>query len=257
MNGLYTAGSFDLDTTILRDEWGFDGFVMTDWWANINRRGGEATGGWDLASMVRAHNDVYMCTPDALTNKDSLPESLENGYLTVGELQRNAASVCSFLRRSRALARLTGSEEKIELINRPEENKADLGELETYEVTDHVSVNTDFATERGTEHYLVIGAQPAGMFTVSVTASAAGSSLAQIPMTIFNMGSPIMTFTWNGTDGADVTFTGDMYFFSRYSTVKLFFAQSGLDIKEITFTRKETIENTEPTGSLIATSSDQ
>ncbi len=252
VNGLYTAGSFDLCSVILRDQWGFDGFVMTDWWANINRRGGEATGGWDLASMCRAHNDVYMCTPDALANKDSLSESLENGYITVGELQRNAASICGFLRASRAMARLTGGEEKIELIGRPEEQDADTGELETYEVTDQVSVNTDFSTDRGTSHYMVIGAQPSGMFTVSVTASAEGSSLAQIPMTIFNMGSPIMTFTWNGTDGKDVTFTGELFFFSRYSTVKLYFAQSGLDIKDITFTRKDTKQHTEPTGSLIA-----
>ncbi|MBR4607901.1 MAG: glycoside hydrolase family 3 protein, partial [Lachnospiraceae bacterium] len=35
VNGLWTAGSFDLTTTILRGEWGFDGFAMTDWWANI------------------------------------------------------------------------------------------------------------------------------------------------------------------------------------------------------------------------------
>ena len=46
MNGLWTAGSYDLCTTILRKEWGFDGIVMTDWWAKSNYEGhqAEATG---------------------------------------------------------------------------------------------------------------------------------------------------------------------------------------------------------------------
>ena len=39
VNGLWTAGNFDLNTVILREEWGFKGFTMTDWWANINVRG--------------------------------------------------------------------------------------------------------------------------------------------------------------------------------------------------------------------------
>ncbi len=60
VNGLYTAGSYDLNTTILRNEWGFTGVVMTDWWASINRRGMEPDAN-DFATMIQAQNDMYMC----------------------------------------------------------------------------------------------------------------------------------------------------------------------------------------------------
>ena len=53
VNGLWTAGNFDLNTVILREEWGFKGFTMTDWWANINVRGKEPDK-TDLAAMARA-----------------------------------------------------------------------------------------------------------------------------------------------------------------------------------------------------------
>ena len=49
INGTYTAESKDLLTTILRNEWGYDGMVMTDWF-----------GGKDAPAMVIAGNDLLM-----------------------------------------------------------------------------------------------------------------------------------------------------------------------------------------------------
>ena len=107
VNGLYTAGSYDLNTTILRNEWGFTGVVMTDWWASINRRGMEPDAN-DFATMIQAQNDMYMCCPDGSKNMggDNVLEALHDGRILRAELQRIAKNVCSFAMDTNAFKRL-------------------------------------------------------------------------------------------------------------------------------------------------------
>ncbi len=47
VNGTNTGERLDLMTTVARDEWGFDGFIMSDWWA-----------GWNPVEMLKAGVDV-------------------------------------------------------------------------------------------------------------------------------------------------------------------------------------------------------
>lgn len=120
VNGHWSASNFDLCTTILRGEWGFEGIVMTDWWARMNDpvQGGAAEL-TNTAAMVRAQNDLYMVVPNGgaaeNTHGDNTLEALENGALTLGELQRSAENILRFLLRTPAAERGGVPEEDTEV----------------------------------------------------------------------------------------------------------------------------------------------
>ena len=235
VNGLWTAGNYDLCTQIIRKEWGFDGFLMTDWWANINERG-KAPDRNLFASMVRAQNDVYMVCADSADHEDDLTKALENGTLTRAELQRSAANICRFLLHTHALKRLTETDEIVEIINRPAD-EADTGDpVEFYDLTDGLVLPMDqIRTDKGTNHAFALTVNDPGWYRVTLTASSDQSELAQIPVTLFSMGTASGTFTWNGTNGKPVSFHNDLPIFSHYTAMRLYFAQSGLNMISITF----------------------
>ncbi|MEK8127385.1 glycoside hydrolase family 3 C-terminal domain-containing protein [Paenibacillus filicis] len=116
VNGTWTSSSYDLNTTILRKEWGFDGIVMTDWWARLSEEQGYYTNNSNETNgkaMIRAQNDLYMVIPDGYAetirnrggNTMNILTSLSNQSLTLGELQRSAKNILGFLIKSPAFAR--------------------------------------------------------------------------------------------------------------------------------------------------------
>lgn len=96
VNNISTSGNYDLTTKILRDEWKYTGFVMSDWWANIDNPIDKSFSIKNIATMVKAQNDVFMPVPDTVKNDDDICSSLENGYLTLAELQRSAKNIINF-----------------------------------------------------------------------------------------------------------------------------------------------------------------
>lgn len=80
INGVEAAESYALCTTILRDEWGFDGLVMTDWFNNSVHY-----------KELKAGNDVKMSSG----NPANLRTALNNGTLTRAEMERNIKNVVS------------------------------------------------------------------------------------------------------------------------------------------------------------------
>lgn len=236
INGVWTAGSFDLTTQILRNDWGFTGFTMTDWWANINRRG-QAVDKSDFAAMAIAQNDVYMVCAIGAENDDNILASLKNGTLQRSELQRNAANICRFLMNTQAMARLEGTETKIDIINRPaDESDVDESSVKFYELDGNLTIDLeDICTDKGTNHSFGLDIKTMGKYRMTLTASSTQSEVAQIPVTLFSLGTAYGTFTWNGTNGLPVSFETDIPLFSKYTNLRLFFAQGGLKMHSITF----------------------
>ena len=87
INGTYASESKDLVTTILRDEWGYEGTVMTDWF-----------GGKDGAKQMWAGNE--MLQPGKNEQFDSIVAGVMSGKLDEADLDRNVKRVLNLVERS-------------------------------------------------------------------------------------------------------------------------------------------------------------
>ena len=87
INGIYTSESKDLVETILRDEWGYEGTVMTDWF-----------GGKDGALQMWAGND--MLQPGKAEQFDSIVAGVKSGKLAEADLDRNVQRILKLVEKS-------------------------------------------------------------------------------------------------------------------------------------------------------------
>ena len=87
INGEYASESRDLLTTILRDEWGFSGLVMTDWF-----------GGKNAPAQIHAGNDLLM--PGRPDQKEALLKALEDGSLSIEDVDTDVTRVLRLILQS-------------------------------------------------------------------------------------------------------------------------------------------------------------
>lgn len=102
VNGVWSHYNYDLAKTILRDEWKFDGVIITDWWMRKSASP-EFPNLRDNAYRVRACVDVLMpgspvgCHETEYISDGTLLETLgEAEGITRGELQTVARNVLTF-----------------------------------------------------------------------------------------------------------------------------------------------------------------
>jgi beta-glucosidase len=87
INGKYTSEDYDLLTTILRKEWGFQGLVMTDWF-----------GGKDAVAQMKAGNDLLM--PGTPQQTQQILAAINDGTLDIKVIDENVERMLNVILKS-------------------------------------------------------------------------------------------------------------------------------------------------------------
>ncbi len=87
VNGRYTSEDKELLTDILRDEWGYDGAVATDW-----------GGGLDTPAQIAAGND--MIQPGSDERYRAIVDAVRSGRLSIGDVDRSVERILRLILRT-------------------------------------------------------------------------------------------------------------------------------------------------------------
>ena len=84
VNGVYSPNSYDLCTKVLRNEWGFEGVVMTDWFSTDKGKANNAL-------AIQAGNDLIM--PGGGNFKKEMLNGVKSGLISEEEVRWCCANV--------------------------------------------------------------------------------------------------------------------------------------------------------------------
>ncbi len=242
VNGVWAAANFELNTLILRKQWGFKGMVMSDWWAKGNWPEGEADRA-NRAPIAQSGNDVYMCCQNSEEDlmSDNCMECLEKGQISRADLQRNAVNLLEFLISTPAMDRLMGVEEEL-LTEGFEEDSADdeaYLNMKTFHANADGIVDIEIENvtgEAGKSYIVEVEFNDMGVFEMELTYSSVANSLAQLPISIYMNNFYATTISVNGTDNVEKTVTKQL---RRTTGKKVYykfqFGSDGLELKHMRF----------------------
>ncbi|MEK3784932.1 glycoside hydrolase family 3 C-terminal domain-containing protein [Paenibacillus sp. FSL K6-1230] len=213
INGHWAASNYDLNSHILRKEWGFKGIVMTDWWAKMNDvvHGGYADRTY-TNWMVRAGNDLYMVVPNygAETNAmgDNTLSALKEGTLTRGELQQSAANICHFLLEAPVFARGQVQTETMVTFKAQPGLSGDAISAESHlqgTSTHGEEQPAIIRIELDTAESAVLNVDSAGSYRMFVRIMSPDHEMAQSACNVSLNDQLVTTVQTNGTEGAWIT----------------------------------------------------
>lgn len=239
VNGIWTAGNYDLVTTILRNEWHFDGIVMTDWWAKGNIEGHP---GSDTvhAPMVAAQNDLFMVCKDATDlTQDDVAQALQEGKITRGELVRNTKNILNFILKSPAMLHQLGkiSQEELDEM-KADEDDVSAADLLYFTADENNIINIDvdkLHVARGNSDVCAITLKSFGIYAIEFELSSDLEELAQLPISVYLDNQLKQTISIQGTCGKTVTEIADIgVIFGDNHYIKLFYGANGIQIKKLT-----------------------
>lgn len=104
LNGIYTSANKDLLTEVLRNEWGYKGIVMTDWFGGFpgfeSIQKGQSS---DVVQQMTAGNDLLM--PGIPVQKKAILEALNSGKLSQEAANTNVRRILEYVFRTPAFAK--------------------------------------------------------------------------------------------------------------------------------------------------------
>ena len=89
INGVHAANNRDICTTIAREEWGFEGVIMSDWNTTVPEDGSVP---WQC---VAAGNDIIM--PGNQEDDENIRKALEEGKLSEEMIRCSAGRILKMI----------------------------------------------------------------------------------------------------------------------------------------------------------------
>lgn len=187
VNGYHTASNYDLATTVLRGEWGYKGFVMTDWWASSNIKG-QGGNNNNLKALVRSQNDIYMVCESSENKPHNILEGLNEGYIVRSDLQRSAKNLLKYIITSPTFIKFVDGG-----CAKPDFGKMEDENMETVCVLENIKSGDSFDVSYGGDNVYVF------------ELCSNGSNLSQSSVDLIIDNSNMVSLSTMGTEGKFIT----------------------------------------------------